>query len=491
MRPARHPAPRTARFLRDLRSTLERSAGRVVDTAHDALPEQVDACIVVVDRLQDADINLLINRRWNRPVLWLVAGEAQECSLLEQLGPGHDVVVAGGPIDTAKARLMRLLAATDNGESLDQAGRDPLTGLLSRRSFGRALRSAIDALLPGEHSALVLLDIDHFKHVNDQFGHEVGDRVLETVGRLIRRAVGNETPIARMGGDEFAFLLARNEPGQLLREVRGLLLDIGRENLAAGATGLRLTASAGLVLLRRGATEPQMGRQVESALLQAKGLGGNRLAHFELIHEGIERGPEADLERFQEAIRMFSEQMNRMVTDMGRQLIESARNHAQFDALTRARNRGFLNERLPFEIDRAKAAGRALALAWVDLDDFHGINTQFGWTSGDEVLRRFVELAAEQLRATDWLARYGGEEFVLVLPGAGLAEAQAAAERLRARVEQEPFLATDGQRVPVTVSIGVAIWSEDLADAIAFCSKAGSACLSAKTAGKNRVVVLT
>jgi two-component system cell cycle response regulator len=479
---------RQSELVGTLRRTLDASIVQVVDATADSIPEDVSACVAVVAQLSEPELQQLLLRSWAHPVLWIVADAAQECVVLRRLGPGHDATLASNQVDTAIARLLRLPAVREGSASMVLADIDPLTGLMNRRSFGRLLRRTLDELLPGDHKALVHVDLDRFKEVNDRFGHAVGDRVLDEVSKVIVNATSQGDHVARIGGDEFALLVSRRDRSSIVHDARSLLHVISEQVKVVEAKGLVVRASAGLALLRRGVTEPQLYRQVDNAVYEAKSQGRNGLAHFELIHDDPDGGPEADLQRFQEVTRMFSDRMNRMVADVGRRLLESAQMHAQFDALTRARNRGFFNERLPVEIERARATDAPLAMAMLDVDHFHDVNVRFGWTSGDAVLRRFVQVASEQLRETDWLARYGGEEFVLVLPGAGLKEAEAVAERLRSKVEQTEFRSTDGQLVPVTISVGVTTLSDEISDEIAFCTKVGSACLLAKNAGRNRVV---
>ena len=479
-----------AEFMRAVRDALEASIVRVVDSATDSIPESVSACVAVVRNLPEPEFEQLLRRPWAHPVLWIVADGAQEQAVLSRLDPGHDAAVVPGQVQTVVARLLRLPARKEEAAPIVWADLDPLTGLMNRRSFGRLLRQTLDQLLPGDHKAFVLVDVHGFKAVNDRFGHAAGDRVLVEVGRVIADALSPGDRVARLGGDEFGLLISRRDRSALVADAKSLLHSIAERVDVAEAKGFIARACAGLALLRRGVTEPQLYRQVDSALYEAKSQGGYGLAHFELIHEDPDSGPEADLERFEEVTRMFGDRMTRMVADVGRRLLESAQTHAQFDALTRARNRGFFNERLPVEIERARTMGTTLAMVMLDVDHFHDVNVKFGWTSGDAVLRRFVQVASGHLREADWLARYGGEEFVLVLPGVELAEAVAVAERLRASVEQTEFISTDGQVVPVTISVGVATLSDDISDEIAFCTRVGSACLLAKNAGRNRVMAI-
>lgn len=428
-----------------------------------------------------------------RPILWLIANEAQEQLVLQSIDAAQDACRLQDTPEVALGRLERLSALKTVRPLMALDNVDPLTGLLNRRGFGRVLRRALNDLIPGDQKAVVLLDLDGFKAINDQYGHAAGDAALVAVARALESVVRSGDVLARLGGDEFVVLLSRDSAAELVADARVLLEVIGQVRpieLDVQEVDIEVRASAGLAMLRPGLTEPQVLRQADQAAYEAKAQGRNRLVHFELIHDAGEVGPEADLQRFQEVTRIFGDRMNRMLADVGRKLVESAKQHALVDPLTRARNRGFFNERLPVELERARALGRPLAMVLMDLDHFHDINVTYGWTTGDAVLQRFVQLATSQLRPTDWLARYGGEEFALVLPGTRLEDARAVAERLRVAIETSTFQAVDGRTVPVTLSIGVTVLTDDVADAIALSTKVGKACVQAKENGRNRVVAL-
>src|SRR2546429_2374635 len=111
-------------------------------------------------------------------------------------------------------RAEALLADGDrrHHELVRLAERDPLTGVANRRGFDRALAELQDrAATPGS-GALILLDLDNFKQVNDRLGHQRGDEVLRDVARAIRRRFRDTDLVARLGGDEFAVLLRDVDP---------------------------------------------------------------------------------------------------------------------------------------------------------------------------------------------------------------------------------------------------------------------------------------
>ncbi|GAB3462066.1 hypothetical protein GCM10027321_23360 [Massilia terrae] len=167
------------------------------------------------------------------------------------------------------------------------------------------------------------------------------------------------------------------------------------------------------------------------------------------------------------------------------------------DALTGAYNRRYIDRRLAEEISRARRAGGALSLMFIDLDHFKRVNDSVGHQGGDEVLREAAARIKAELRLSDALARFGGEEFVVLLVDADQRSAAVVAERIRARMAHTAVELADGTPVNVTVSIGVAGLEhvdvkrpvEDLA--LQLLALADSALYRAKQAGRNRVVTCT
>jgi two-component system cell cycle response regulator len=453
-----------------------------------AADPQVDACVVHLAASQPVAPRDWDAVRAGRPVLWLADDETLECRALAAAEPGDEVARMPASAALFAQRLERLLERQRASLRETRAEQDALTGLLNRRAFGRELRRAIADLMPGDHRAVVIVDLDRFKLINDEHGHQVGDRLLCAVAERLRAGLGPDDHVGRLGGDEFVLLLSRYDAPSLVRDAEHLLAAVAQPLELPGSGRLEVSASAGLATLRPGLTEPQLLRQADHAAYEAKAQGRHRLVHFELIHDGRDDGPDADLQRFTEVTRMFSERMTRMVADMGRQLVDAARLKALQDPLTGANNRGFFNERLPREIARTRRSGLPLAMALLDIDHFHDVNLAHGWPSGDAVLQRFVELATAHIRTVDWLARYGGEEFAIVLPDTDLDTALVVIERVRQAIEAAPFTALDGRAIPVTLSAGVAALRPEHDGALALANAASQACLAAKHGGRNRVL---
>ena len=172
-------------------------------------------------------------------------------------------------------RLQRGLHAA-NRELAALATEDPLTGLLNRRAFLRAAeRDRALAARTGAPLSVVMLDLDHFKAINDRYGHAVGDEVLRATAAALTGASRKTDRVARLGGEEFVLWLPDTPAAGaalLADKVRARLAEIA----VPGFDG-RLTASAGVAAFT-GESLTDLLRRADAALYRAKDLGRNRTA---------------------------------------------------------------------------------------------------------------------------------------------------------------------------------------------------------------------
>lgn len=153
--------------------------------------------------------------------------------------------------------------------SAQAAQHDPLTGLLNRRAFDQAAQQATQGVL-------ALLDLDHFKAINDQHGHTAGDRVLRGVADVLLDQLPDGGQAYRWGGEEFALLL----PGWRPDQAEALLGRVRQElQVRSFAGGAHVTLSAGLGAYAGPEQWPAVFAEVDAALLQAKRRGRNRVVH--------------------------------------------------------------------------------------------------------------------------------------------------------------------------------------------------------------------
>jgi diguanylate cyclase (GGDEF)-like protein/PAS domain S-box-containing protein len=163
-------------------------------------------------------------------------------------------------------------------ELLHLAEHDTLTGLLNRRGFEPMLTAALDRARTGTRAALLVLDLDNFKYVNDKLGHQSGDRIIESVATVLRTFVRESDYLARLGGDEFAILLTQTNASGAVHVAQNLLTAIRSAATLASARAHRLTTSIGVTMLdasQQGADEAMS--QADTAMYTAKEAGRDQV----------------------------------------------------------------------------------------------------------------------------------------------------------------------------------------------------------------------
>jgi two-component system chemotaxis response regulator CheY len=168
-------------------------------------------------------------------------------------------------------------------------------------------------------------------------------------------------------------------------------------------------------------------------------------------------------------------------------LHEKLRIQATHDHLTGMWNRAAIMDYLLGEMARARREGTNIGAIIADLDHFKRINDTYGHPAGDAVLQEAARRMQLALRPYDRLGRYGGEEFLIIASGCDLSQTMALAERIRSFMSAGP-VKSHSEEIPVTVSLGVAVGSDQVdKDAAALIAAADEALYRAKKAGRNRV----
>jgi diguanylate cyclase (GGDEF)-like protein len=175
-------------------------------------------------------------------------------------------------VDRLQAELAAARAQVAELEA--RADVDALLDILNRRGFERELhRSLAYVRRYGTSAALIYLDLDKFKPVNDRYGHAAGDRVLQEVSTLLRRTVRESDVVARLGGDEFAVLLWNISEIQAAAKARELESAIAAMMVMQGNVPLSLGASAGVALLAPGDTPANVILRADLAMYARKRTG--------------------------------------------------------------------------------------------------------------------------------------------------------------------------------------------------------------------------
>jgi diguanylate cyclase (GGDEF)-like protein len=156
-----------------------------------------------------------------------------------------------------------------------------LTGLANRRAFFEAAEIELDRAAHTPRSlALIVFDADHFKHVNDRYGHPAGDRVLCDLAHALRDTFRAVDTVARLGGEEFAVLLPSTGVEQALLVADRLRAQVATRLVAAEGAEIAYTVSAGVAVLDGTGSIDALIKRADEALYHAKAQGRNRVAEW-------------------------------------------------------------------------------------------------------------------------------------------------------------------------------------------------------------------
>jgi len=187
-------------------------------------------------------------------------------------------ILLAGPLFFLLTLKLRELAIV-NHRLNDLASVDALTGCLNRRVFTAAVDRHLE-LAGGDRwpdGALLVIDADRFKAINDRFGHDAGDEALRLVAEAIRSAVRSEDIVGRLGGEEFGVFLVRSTQNVALDVAERIRNTIETTKFAPRGRRHRLSVSVGLTM-SRGATEfTELFRAADKGLYEAKSSGRNRV----------------------------------------------------------------------------------------------------------------------------------------------------------------------------------------------------------------------
>ncbi|MBP2238186.1 diguanylate cyclase [Sinorhizobium kostiense] len=164
------------------------------------------------------------------------------------------------------------------------ANTDSLTRLANRRAFDESLAALYNTEHPRNFTGLLLADIDHFKKINDSFGHPVGDKILATVGNVIRANLRRDAFIARTGGEEFAIILRDSTQEECLQaadRIRTVLASAPFKNTKTGVNYGAVTLSVGVCMATAADDPVDLYNKADIALYSAKNSGRNRTVVFE------------------------------------------------------------------------------------------------------------------------------------------------------------------------------------------------------------------
>jgi diguanylate cyclase (GGDEF)-like protein len=192
----------------------------------------------------------------------------------------HDAVTGDVAWLVSEVDVNELKNAEDRESYL--ANHDLLTGLPNRNFVSRGFRERVAELARAEESAaLIFIDLDHFKNLNDSLGHAAGDELLVEVARRLRDMLPPGDLLARLGGDEFLVLAQSAEPREHVAVLAERILDVIAHAVRVGDSQVRVTTTLGVCFLPEdGADLDTLMRHADLAMYKAKSEGRNRVGYF-------------------------------------------------------------------------------------------------------------------------------------------------------------------------------------------------------------------
>ncbi len=193
------------------------------------------------------------------------------------------------PLNEPQAQALKAILAEKEHLAF-QRDHDALTGIPNRRMFDRVLNAEVDrAIRSHTELSLVVLDLDHFKKINDTYGHDCGDRVLARLGQVLKTSVRSYDTVARIGGEEFAIILPSTPGWTALLLTKRILETFRKETFSCNDSKFHMTFSAGVSSINLVDGKPTAAlllKTADKALYAIKNNGRNQVIAAETQKTG-------------------------------------------------------------------------------------------------------------------------------------------------------------------------------------------------------------
>lgn len=390
------------------------------------------------------------------------------------------------------------------------ATRDPLTSVLNRRSLFEGMNTLIDeAVAAGEPLSAIMVDIDHFKSINDRFGHATGDKVIKMLAGILTDLVRSDDLVGRYGGEEFCVVLPGVDEQRAAVIAEQMRLTINDGKSARFTSALRISASFGVATMEsdRLAANALVDR-ADKALYESKSTGRNRVSRWSRLVEtdraevvglnakvatekkgSAEPGVESD-----EELMRANESLRSRVAELESTLADQL-NHVKpdLDDNTGLPGRVVLMDRIEQAIVRSKRSRSSAVLMSVGLDSVELLRNTRGNGSADKLMRQIGKLLRHAVRSADTVAVTGGEEMEVSVSTLGNSEFAVLLSDMSDAssttwVVQRIFdalgetIEVDGFDVMMDARIGVSMYPNDAGDAEDILANAAAALREARIA---------
>ncbi len=373
------------------------------------------------------------------------------------------------------------------------ATRDPLTGVLNRRSLFEGMKTLLaEAAESDEPLSVIMVDIDHFKSINDRFGHATGDKVIKMLAGILTQSVRAEDLVGRYGGEEFCVALPGHDEAQAAEIAEHMRLVLNDGKNARYTSALRISASFGVSTDWLGKmTSGALVDLADKALYEAKESGRNRVVCWSQIasdESATVHGNNADTAT-PSATETATVDVDVETEADGTTVSETVRLRArvaELEALTNQQmaegiavdentglpNRLVLLDRIRQSMQRSQRDGSRLVLLSLDIDAIKLVRNTQGSGSADKLMRMVGSRLRTTVRSVDTVAVQDGAELEVSVSSMGhgefavllsdLADIESTTwivQRIFAALDETAEI--DGSEILLDASIGVSVFPND------------------------------
>ncbi|MGD8838933.1 MAG: diguanylate cyclase [Gammaproteobacteria bacterium] len=393
--------------------------------------------------------------------------------VLVTMGDITEVVEKNVQLETMVQKLEKSEARIkeQNKELAYQATRDSLTGCLNRRAFAERFEVLFDAAIEnGSDLSCIMVDLDHFKSVNDNFGHAIGDEVIKLASEVLKMNTRKQDLVGRYGGEEFCLVLPDLAVEDAVKMAERIRLRIKDESSQRYPSGPRVTASLGVACIHDDPSDPSgLNVLADQALYNAKQGGRNRVINFASMGENdrlvatthdltsTASNAEPKVENLQNRIAELE--------DIATQFSSELEYTRSYDELTGLPNQALFYDRINQGIERGCRHDQLAAVLIIDIEMFSQVNASLGRAGGDELLKQVAERLNSIVRGTDGVARlsvsrFAGDEFAVLLTDLPKKEQITWAVKRIHDVINQP-MDIEGNKVYLTCHIGISLYPTD------------------------------
>jgi diguanylate cyclase len=354
---------------------------------------------------------------------------------------------------------------------LAEARIDSLTNLPNRRQFDCDLgRRFSEWQRTANPFSLAMLDIDHFKQINDRFGHQAGDKILHDVAQRLDGTLREMDVVARYGGEEFAIILASNSFDDAKFAAERARSAIESAPFEYDNRMIKVTVSVGLSDVACCESPSAMIKRADAALYAAKQSGRNQ-AFANDGHDCVPLG----------VAKARRNKRRKAATEQA--AVEAAAAQAAVDALTDwvtgLPNRRAFSDQLRIRINQAHERGTSLALIVVSVDGFADCAALHGQDAVDDVLRSIASAIKRVAKSGHVVTRYGWDGFAVILSAADASAAALELEKISSALAE--LSKTHTTMASVQLKLGVATLKPD--DDVVSLAKRADAAVQDRTPG--------